>query len=108
MSLTEDLFRAADGEGLGLTEYIKKTYSQDGMAELEDGIRMQLNSLKSEISDFMETIEVPEISMNLESTDFSRLDLMQSRIKIKIESKQSELRDNLSDTKSPLFELLPG
>jgi len=97
MTLTDDVFRAADGEGLGLTEYISKMYSQSDMTELEHGIRSQLNTLKSEISDFMETIEVPEISMNLETTDFPRLDLMQSRIKSKIESKQSELISELSN-----------
>jgi len=97
MTLTEDVFRAADDEGLGLTEYISKMYSKSDMTELEHGIKSQLNTLKSEISDFMETIEVPEISMNLETTDFPRLDLMQSRIKSKIESKQSELISELSN-----------
>ena len=98
MSLTEDVFRAADDESLGLTEYIRRKYNESDMTELECGIKSQLNTLKSEISDFMETIEVPEISMNLEDVGFSRLDLMQSRIKSKIESRQSELISDLSNT----------
>ena len=90
MPVTDEIFAAADRHGQGLTEYLKHNYSEQRLDRLEKSIRTQLSSLNSEISDFMQGIELPPIERNLESVGETKLDIMQSRLISELHVKQVE------------------
>jgi len=92
ISEVESIFATADRKGQGLTEFIRNHYDENQIKELESNIDLQLNSLKVEISEFMQEIEVPEIRPNLLSTSHEKLNQMQDNIKTNIEKIQFQLR----------------
>jgi len=96
MPVTDEIFAAADRQGLGLVEYLKHNYSNQRMDKLEKSIKNQLASLNSEISDFMQGIELPQIEKNLESVEETKLDVMQSRLITELHVKQAEFDHMLS------------
>ena len=53
MPITDEIYAAADKEGVGLAEYIRNTYSKRSLADLESKVQTQLDSLKGEISGFI-------------------------------------------------------
>lgn len=94
MPITDEIFAAADRQGLSLAEYLKHNYSDQGLDKLETRIKKQMNSLNSDISDFMEGIELPEIDKNLVSAGETKLEVMQSRLMTELHAKQAEF-DNM-------------
>ncbi len=96
MSMTDEIYAAADREGVSLSEYIQKTYSKKSLANLESEVRTQLDSLKGEISGFIGDVRLPEIEANLLTASAEKLDLMQARVRRNIVEKNTELYDMLS------------
>lgn len=92
ISEVESIFATADRKGQGLTEFIRNHYDENQIKELESNIGLQRNSLRVEISEFMQEIEVPEIRSNLLSTSHEKLNQMQDNIKTNIEKIQFQLR----------------
>lgn len=90
MPMTDEIFAAADRQGLSLAEYLKHNYSDQRMDQLENKIRKQLATLNSNISEFMQDIDVPQIEKNLESVEETKLDVMQSRLMTELQAKQAE------------------
>jgi len=96
MPVTNEIFAAADRQGQSLAEYLKHNFSDQRLDRLETSIRTQLDSLNSEISDFMQGIELPQIEKNLESVEETKLDIMQSRLINELHAKQIEFDTMLS------------
>jgi hypothetical protein len=103
MPITDKIYEAADKEGVGLAEYIRKTYSKKSLANLERNVRTQLNSLQGEISGFMTDVEVPRIEANLITASKEKLDLMQARVRRSLMSKITELDEMLSTEPANIF-----
>jgi len=103
MPITDKIYAAADSEGIGLAEYIRRTYSKKSLADLERNVRTQLNSLQGEISGFMTDVEVPKIEANLIIASNEKLDLMQARVRSNLLSKITELDDMLSKEPVDVF-----
>jgi len=97
MPITDEIFAAADRQGQSLAEYLKHNYSDQKLDRLETKIRKQLDSLNSEISDFMQGIELPQIESNLVSAGETKLEVMQSRLMTELHVKQVEF-DNMLGT----------
>jgi hypothetical protein len=102
-AITDKIYEAADKEGVGLAEYIRKTYSKKSLANLERNVRTQLNSLQGEISGFMTDVEVPRIEANLITASKEKLDLMQARVRRSLMSKITELDEMLSTEPANIF-----
>lgn len=97
MPKTEEIFAAADRQGLSLAEYLKHNYSEDKLANLERNIKTQLNSLSAEISGYMGGLDdLSKIERNLLSLGESKLDIMQSRLRQSLHAKQVEFEEMLS------------
>lgn len=96
MPITDEICAAAEQEGLGLTEYIRRTYTSESLADLESTIKTQLDSLRGEISGFIGNVEVPEIEQNLMTASKEKLDMMQARVRRNMVSKITELDDMLA------------
>jgi len=90
MPITDEIFAAADRQGLSLAEYLKHNYSDQRIDQLENRINKQLASLNSEISEFMQDVEIPRIEENLEEAGDVKLDVMQSRLMTELHAKQVE------------------
>jgi len=103
MPITEEIYAAADREGVSLADYIRKTYSKRSLAVLENEVQTQLDSLKGEISGFMGDLKLPEIEANLMTADKEKLDMMQARIRENLVSRITELDDMLSTEISGTF-----
>lgn len=103
MPITDEIYAAADREGVSLAEYIRQTYSKKTLADLENEVQSQLDSLKGEISGFMGDVKLPQIEANLMSADVEKLDMMQARIRRTLESRISELDNMLSTEVSGTF-----
>jgi hypothetical protein len=103
MPITDEIYAAADREGVSLAEYIRKTYSKRSLADLENKVQTQLDSLKGEISGFMGDVELPEIEANLMTAGKEKLDMMQARIRMNLVSRIIELDDMLSTEISGTF-----
>jgi hypothetical protein len=91
----DKIFAAADRQRQSLAEYLKHNYSDRKLDDLECSIRTQLDSLNSEISDFMAGIEVPRIENNLVCASDMKLDTMQSRLMDSLHEKQVEFEQML-------------
>jgi hypothetical protein len=103
MPITDEIYAAADREGVSLAEYIRKTYSKRSLAELENEVQTQLDSLKGELSGFVGDVKLPEIEANLMTAGKEKLDLMQARVRQNLVSKITELDDMLSTEISETF-----
>lgn len=93
MSIVEEIYSAADRRGLSLADYIRHTYKGDKLASLELNIRIQLDSLRSDISEFMAEAEgdYQAIGANLLCADKEKLDLMQERVREHLRKKMEQL-----------------
>jgi hypothetical protein len=93
MSIVEEIYSAADRRGLSLTDYIRHTYKGHQLTALELNIKMQLESLRADISDFMAEAEsdYQAIDANLLCADKEKLDLMQERIRENLKRKREQL-----------------
>lgn len=93
MSIVEDIYRAADQRGLSLADYIRHTYRGDSLSALEQDIKTQLSSLRSDISEFMaEAVsESQSIGANLLCANKEKLDLIQERIRENLRKKMEQL-----------------
>lgn len=93
MSIVEEIYSAADRRGLSLAEYIKHTYKGNKLNSLELNIRMQLDSLRADISDFMTEAEsdYQAIGANLLCANKEKLDLMQERVRENLRKKMEQL-----------------
>jgi hypothetical protein len=96
MPITEEIYAAADREGVGLAEYIRKTYSKRSLADLENEVQTQLDSLKGELSGFVGDVKLPEIEANLMTAGREKLDIMQARVRRNLVCKITELDNMLS------------
>ena len=103
MPITDEIYAAADREGVSLAEYIRKTYSKRSLANLESEVQTQLDSLKDEISGFMGDVELPEIESNLMTAGNEKLDMMQARIRKNLVGRVTELDGMLSTEISGTF-----
>jgi len=103
MPITDEIYAAADREGVTLAEYIRKTYSKRSLVNLENEVQTQLDSLKGEISGFMGDVRLPEIEANLMTAGKEKLDMMQSRIRMNLVSRIIELDNMLSSEVSGTF-----
>jgi hypothetical protein len=103
MPITDEIYAAADRNGVSLAEYIRKTYSKKSLANLENEVQTQLDSLKGELSGFMGDVELPEIEANLMTAGKEKLDMMQARIRKNLVSRITELDDMLSTEISGTF-----
>jgi len=103
MPITDEIYAAADREGVSLAEYIRKTYSKRSLANLESEVQTQLDSLKDEISGFMGDVELPEIESNLMTAGNEKLDMMQARIRKNLVGRITELDGMLSNEISGTF-----
>ena len=100
MSIVEEIYSAADRRGLSLADYIRHTYRGDKLASLELNIKMQLDSLRADISDFMTEAEgeYQAIGANLLCADREKLDLMQERVRENLRKKREQLESiNFAD-----------
>ena len=93
MTIVEEIYSAADKRGLSLADYIRHTYKGNKLASLELNIRTQLDSLRSDISDFMIEAETDSqaIGTNLLCVNREKLDLMQERVRENLRLKMNEL-----------------
>jgi hypothetical protein len=103
MPITDEIYAAADREGVSLAEYVQKTYSDISLANLENEVQAQLDSLKGELSGFMGDLKLPEIEANLMTAGKEKLDMMQARIRKTLVSRITELDDMLSTEISGIF-----
>ena len=103
MPITDEIYAAADREGVTLAEYIRKTYSKRSLVNLENEVQTQLDSLKDEISGFMGDVELPEIESNLMTAGNEKLDMMQARIRKNLVGRITELDGMLSNEISGTF-----
>ena len=103
MPITDEIYAAADREGVSLAEYIRKTYSKRSLTDLENEVQTQLDSLKGELSEFVGDVELPEIETNLMTAGKEKLDMMQARIRRNLVSRITELDDMLSTEISGTF-----
>jgi hypothetical protein len=103
MPITDEIYAAADREGVSLAEYIRKTYSKRSLTDLESEVQTQLDSLKGELSGFMGDVELPEIEANLMTAGKEKLDMMQARIRKNLLGRITELDDMLSTEVSGTF-----
>ena len=93
MSIIEEIYSAADRRGLSLADYIKHTYEGNKLNALELNIKMQLDSLRADISDFMTEAEsgYQAIGANLLCANKEKLDLMQKRVRENLRKKMEQL-----------------
>lgn len=93
MSIVEEIYSAADRRGLSLADYVRHTYKGNKLNALELNIRMQLDSLRAEISDFMTETEsdYQAIDTNLLCANKEKLDLMQERVRETLRKKMEQL-----------------
>jgi len=93
MSIVDDIYTAADKRGLTLADYIKHTYKGNKLSALELNIRTQLDSLRSDIEDYMIDTDgsTQDIGPSLLYTSRDKLDLMQERVRENLRMKRDEL-----------------